>query len=105
MWSVDSTVNGEETGLTVYATAMTSSWIPLVARVEWRSERKAVQRPMAVLVGDERRAVDEEQHWVEGPQVAGGPLQTVWIVTDDEGRRYRLRHREAGESRVEIDGP
>ncbi|MGV8042167.1 MAG: hypothetical protein AB2L07_19610 [Thermoanaerobaculaceae bacterium] len=79
-------------------------WLPLIARVEWRSERKAGQRPQAVLVGSERREVEEEHHWVEGPQVAGAALETVWIVTDDEGRRYRLRRREAGEATVEIDG-
>lgn len=87
----------------VYACLMPTLWLPLVARVEWRSERKAGQLPLAVIVGGECRPVDEEQHWVEGPPVAGGPIETVWIVTDDEGRRYRLRHREASEPRVEID--
>lgn len=77
-------------------------WLPLIARVEWRSERKAGQRPQAVLVGSERREVEEEHHWVEGPQVAGAALETVWIVTDDEGRRYRLTWREGAEARVEI---
>jgi hypothetical protein len=84
---------------------MPTIWMPLVARVEWRSERKTGQFPLAIVVGAERRPVEEQQHWVEGPQVAGRPIETVWIVTDDEGRRYRLRHREASEPRVEIHSP
>lgn len=82
---------------------MAAGWLPLVARVEWRSERKAGQRPLAVIVGSERRPVEEERRWVEGPQTAGTPLETVWIVNDDEGRRYRLRYREGQDARVEID--
>lgn len=81
---------------------MPAPWLPLVARVEWRSEREGRQRPQAVLVGGERRPVEEERHWVEGPAVAGAPLETVWIVADEAGRRYRLRSREGGETRIDV---
>ncbi|HPC82750.1 MAG TPA: hypothetical protein P5234_05910 [Thermoanaerobaculaceae bacterium] len=82
---------------------MARCWVGLIARIEWRSECKAVERPLAVLVGNERREVEEERHWVEGPLEAGAPLETVWVVVDGQGRRYRLRHRATGETRVEID--
>ncbi|MBP7799112.1 MAG: hypothetical protein KA072_10835 [Thermoanaerobaculaceae bacterium] len=90
----------------VYPSDVSSEWISLVARVEWRSEHKAAQRPQAVIVASERREVEEEWRWVEGGQTAGGPLEAVWIVKDDEGRRYRLRCREGEDARVEIQcGP
>lgn len=81
---------------------MAGGWVVLIAEVEWRSERKGRQRPQAVLVGGERRAVQEERHWVAGPPVAGAPVETVWIVADAAGRRYRLRCREGGETRIDV---
>lgn len=86
----------------MYAACVVDQWLPLVARVEWRSERKVGERPRAVIVGSERREVEEERRWVEGPQVAGAPLEAVWVVNDDQGRRYRLRRRGGVEVRVEI---
>ncbi len=65
----------------------------LVARVEWRSEGRARTRPGAVHVGGERRVVVVEESVVEGAMEAGGALTRIFVVRDEEGRRYRITER------------
>ena len=79
--------------------------MPLLARVEWRSEGRAAERPTALVVGEERIEVEVVEHWVEGPAVAGGEVQHHFVVTDGQGREYRIRRASSGRVVVEALTP
>jgi hypothetical protein len=76
--------------------------MPLVARVEWRSEHRKLQQPAALVCGGERSDLEVERSWVEGPAVAGGPLVRVFIASDAAGRRVRIRAATGGRTTVEV---
>lgn len=78
-----------------------TGWVALLATVEWRSERRHAQRPVAILIGGERVEILDETHWVEGPAVAGEPIETVFEVDGANGHRYRIVVREGQTDRVE----
>ncbi len=70
-------------------------WLPLVATVQWRSERRGSQWPVAVTCGGERSELVIEETWIEGPAAAGGPLVRGFVARDGRGRRLRIRVDEA----------
>jgi hypothetical protein len=78
-------------------------WLPLIARVVWRSEGKHASRPVMLEVGGRRIEVTLERRWTEGPQEAGDPLWRVFLLRDENGRHLRVRIDEMGRERVEID--
>lgn len=80
-------------------------WLPLIARVLWRSEGKYASRPVALEVGGDRVGVKVERRWTEGPQEAGERLWSVYLLRDDTGRRMRVRVDREGRERVEIEAP
>jgi hypothetical protein len=77
-------------------------WLPLVARVEWRAERRGLERPAALMIGTERRLLEIERSWHEGPRDAGGPVVTFFEVRDSEGRRLRISRSSDGATLVEV---
>lgn len=74
----------------------------VLARVEWRSERLAYERPVALWLGGERVEVEVEDEWQEGPAIAGGPVSSVFVVHDTAGRRLRVAVERGGSTRVEL---
>jgi hypothetical protein len=74
--------------------------VALVARVEWRSEHRWAERPLALVHGGERTGVEVVDRWVEGPASAGEELIRCFIVTDGRGMRYRIRLGTSGRTTV-----
>jgi hypothetical protein len=73
----------------------------VVAQVEWRAERRGVDRPQALRWGGERLELVVHDEWVEGPEVAGAPVVRVFVVLDERGRELRIRA--SSDGRVTID--
>jgi hypothetical protein len=80
-------------------------WMPLIAQAEWRSETRGRQHPVAIRLAGERREVAVDDAWVEASAMAGEPTRRVFLVSDAEGRRYRLSAGSDGSQRVEIEAP
>jgi len=68
-----------------------SEWLSLVASVEWRSEYRGKERPVAITLGGLRVAVEVERTWIEGSTSAGQVSWRVFLVRDSEGRSFRIR--------------
>lgn len=75
---------------------------PLAARVEWRSEGRWAEYPVALWRGGERIEVEVEERWVEGPAAAGGETHRGFIVADRQGREFRVRHGSGGGTTVDV---
>ncbi|NOZ95027.1 MAG: hypothetical protein GXP47_09870 [Acidobacteria bacterium] len=68
--------------------------VPLIARVECRSEARGEDRPVAVWIGGRRFVVEHlDQERLEGPPEAGGTVRHVVSVALEDGRRLRLERR------------
>ncbi|HHQ48362.1 MAG TPA: hypothetical protein ENK19_05700 [Acidobacteria bacterium] len=68
--------------------------LPLIARVECRSEARGEDRPVAVWIGGRRWAIGTLSHeHLEGPREAGGTVRHVAVATLEDGRRLRLERR------------
>jgi hypothetical protein len=65
--------------------------VPLDARVEWRSERRHAETPVAVTIGGDRSEVEVVERWVEGPAVAGGPVVRCFVVRNAAGASWLVR--------------
>lgn len=66
--------------------------VPLIARVECRSETEAEQRPVAVWLAGERLEFDEILFdRIEGPIEAGGPSVRQVTVRLKNRRQLELR--------------
>jgi len=74
----------------------------MVARVEWRSERRWAETPRALLIGGERVEVEVVDRWTEGPAEAGGETHRCFVVVDGSGRTFRVRHGSQGRTVVEM---
>ncbi len=74
----------------------------LVARVEWRSEGRWAERPVAVLLGGERVEVTVVDRWVDGPAIAGEEAHACFVVADEQGRTFRVRQSTGGRTTVEL---
>jgi len=74
--------------------------LPVIARVEWRSERRRDEWPVALWVGGERLAVVVGERWVEGPAVAGAALVFCFVVHDGDGGAYLIRRDAASATTV-----
>ena len=77
-------------------------WVAMIARVEWRSEHRGRERPVALRVGAERLELSVEDAWVEGPASAGAALSFVFVARDARGRRVRITARSGSHDRVEV---
>ncbi len=77
-------------------------WVAMVARVEWRSERRGRDRPVALLMGSERLELTLEDAWVEGPSHAGAALGFVFVARDTRERLLRITARSGSPDRVEV---
>jgi hypothetical protein len=75
---------------------------PVAAGVEWRSERRWAEYPLALVVAGERVEVVVEERWVDGPASAGGETYRGFIVADRQGRSFRVRHGSGGVTTVEL---
>jgi hypothetical protein len=75
---------------------------PMVARVEWRSESRWAELPVALVLGGERIEIAVAERWVEGPRVAGAETRRCFVVGDERGRRFRVRLSSAGRTTVEL---
>jgi hypothetical protein len=65
--------------------------IPLIARVECRSEARGEDRPVAVWIGGVRWPIERLSHeHLEGPRHAGGTVRHVAVASLADGRRLRL---------------
>jgi len=76
-------------------------WLAVVAQVEWRAERRGVERPIALRWGGERLELVVHDEWVEGPTTAGEPIVRVFIALDERGRELRIRASSDGRITVE----
>lgn len=78
--------------------------LPLIARVECRSEGRGDDRPVAVWIGGVRMPITSiADERMEGPAEAGRPVRHVARVTLEDGRLLRLeRTLPAGRWRAEI---
>lgn len=78
--------------------------LPMIARVECRSEGRGDDRPVAVWIGGRRvpiTSVTDER--LEGPAEAGRPVRHVARVALQDGRVLRLeRTLPEGRWRVEV---
>ena len=68
----------------------------LDAVVEWRSERRHAETPVAVTIAAERSEVEVVERWVEGPRVAGEPVVRCFVVRDAAGRMLLVRQHSGG---------
>ena len=66
------------------------------ARVEWRSERRHAETPVAVTIDGDRSEVMVVERWVEGPAVAGGPVVRCYVVRDAAGVSLIVRQDSGG---------
>jgi hypothetical protein len=80
---------------------MREQWLPVVGRIEWRSERHARTLPRAVVLGGESLDVEVLEAWIEGPAVAGDPVVHVFMVLTADGRRLRLHADSRGSEQIE----
>ena len=64
---------------------------PVDARVEWRSERRHAETPVAVTTGGNRHEVEVIERWVEGPSVAGGLVVRCFVVRAAAGASWLVR--------------
>ena len=69
---------------------------PVDARVEWRSERRHAETPIALTIDHDRREVEVIERWVEGPAVAGEPVVRCFVVRDASGASWLVRHDSGG---------
>jgi hypothetical protein len=77
-------------------------WLAAVgARVVWRSEGRHAERPGTLEWGGESLPLAVLERRIEGPQVAGGSLKRVFVVSDTNGRTLRITRAE-GEVMVEV---
>lgn len=77
-------------------------WLAAVgACVEWRSEGRHAECPHTLTWGGESLTLDVLERRIEGPQVAGGTLKRVFVVSDAKGRTLRIT-RDEGEVAVEV---
>jgi len=76
-------------------------WLPCIAAVEWHSGGRALERPVALRLGEERVVVSVEDAWVAGAGNGGAPVERVFVVRDPAGRRWRVRVRGSGPVRVD----
>jgi len=81
--------------------------LPLIARVECRSEARGEDRPVAVWIGGRRFPIQElSREHLAGPPQAGGLVRHVAAATLEDGRRLRLERRlPDGPWRVTLLGP
>jgi hypothetical protein len=70
--------------------------VPVDASVEWRSERRHAETPIAVTLDGARAEVEVIDRWVEGPLVAGGLVVRCFVVRLATGACYLLRQDSAG---------
>jgi hypothetical protein len=66
------------------------------ASIEWRSERRHAETPVALTLAGERHDLEVVERWVEGPPVAGGPVVRCFVVRAGTGPAYLVRHDAAG---------
>ena len=66
------------------------------ARVEWRSEWRHAETPIAVTTNGDRSEVEVVERWVEGPAVAGEPVVRCFVVCAAAGASWLVRHDSAG---------
>jgi len=65
--------------------------LPLIARVECRSESRGEDRPVAVWIGGRRFAIARlSREHLAGPREAGGLVRHMAAVTLEDGRLLRL---------------
>ncbi|NOZ78887.1 MAG: hypothetical protein GXP48_06880 [Acidobacteria bacterium] len=71
--------------------------LPLIARVECRSDTKGEERPVAVWIAGERFRVTHlaRQH-LRGPMKAGAPAFYVATATLRDGRQVKLERKLPG---------
>ncbi len=68
--------------------------VPLIARVECRSDTKGEERPVAVWVAGERfRVVRLSRQHLRGPAKAGEPAFYVAYASLRDGREVRLERK------------
>jgi len=68
--------------------------VPLIARVECRSDSRGEERPVAVWIGGERlRVVKLKNQRIQGPAEAGRPSFYVAEATLRDGREVELERR------------
>ncbi len=79
------------------------TWIPLTAAVEWYGGHRGRERPTALLAGGARLELSIESATTRGPEVAGRPVQRVFIAKDPSGRRLRITAAEDGRCTVETE--
>ena len=77
-------------------------WLAMIARVEWRSERRGRERLVALLAGSERLELTLEDAWVEGPMRAGAALGFIFVARDTRERLVRITARSGSPDRVEV---
>lgn len=66
------------------------------ARVEWRSERRHAETPVAVTIDGDRSEVVVVERWVEGPLVAGGQVVRCFVVRNAAGVSWQVRQDSSG---------
>jgi hypothetical protein len=66
------------------------------ASIEWRSERRHAETPVALTLAGERHDLEVVERWVEGPPVAGGPVVRCFVVRAAGGTAYVVRQDAAG---------
>ena len=84
---------------------MTGRWLPVAAEVEWFAGHRGLERPKAVVLGDERLEVVVESASVVGPAVAGSPNSRVFVVRGAHGRRLRITVVAGRRAAVETESP
>jgi len=85
--------------------AKDTRWIPLAAEVMWHAGHRSFEHPTALRVGAMTFALTVESVASAGPPVAGRPAVRIFIVTDDTGRRLRIRVDGEGRTSVEKQDP
>ena len=69
---------------------------PVDARVEWRSEHRHAETPVAVTADGDRHEVEVIERWVEGPAVAGGLVVHCFVVRAAAGASWLVRSDSGG---------
>ena len=79
-------------------------WRRILAVVEWRSERKGQERPIALRRGRDRVFLQVERQWVEAGPEGGNPHRRVFLARAGSprgGRLFRITLEDGGEILVE----